>query len=130
MRPIAAIFLQASVWHVNADLIIEKIDSGELSPSSHQVVRRLCGLINYPEKADVGLISAFDRGDLAEVKRWGTVFWARIDALPTPQQGAIRLVSGLASPDEPVDWYYAEYLIRWARDEGVSDSDICSAFGL
>ena len=115
---------------MNADVIIEKIDNGELLPSSHRVNRRLCGYIRYSEPSDLELIAAFDRGDTSNNERWSRPLWNWIDALPVNKQGALRILSGLLMPDEPVDWYYAEFLIHWSREQGVTEEEILSAFGV
>ena len=115
---------------MNADVIVEKIDNGELSPSSHRVMRRLCDLLTYTDLADAELITAFDSGEAMDGDRWQVPLWERIWALPVDQQGPLRILSGLLIPDQQVDWELAEYLIHWARERGVADGDIIEAFGV
>ena len=76
------------------------------------------------------LIEAFD-ANLLDAQDWiARTLLPRIDALPVKEQGRLRLLWQLLRPNEEVNWELAEYMIAWARDEGLSEELICSAFGL
>ncbi len=74
-------------------------------------------------------LDTFDRGEQssrgAEVAQ---ELWAAMRSLPVDQQSGLRLSNCLAKPDEAVDWHLAEYLIMWARQQGLSEQQIIEAF--
>src|SRR3954470_13817931 len=112
------------------DEIVDRIDADQLHPWSHPVTRALIEHIPDYVKEDRMLIEAFD-ANLLDAQDWiARRLWPRINALPVKKQGRLRLLWQLLRPSEPVDWQLAEYMIAWARDEGVSEEDICSAFDL
>jgi hypothetical protein len=110
--------------------IVDRIDADKLHPMSHPVTRALIEHITDYSEEDRMLIEAFD-ATLLDAQDWiSGQLWSRINALPWKKQGRLRLLVTLLRPNEPIDWELAEYMIAWARDEGVSEEQICSAFGL
>jgi hypothetical protein len=113
---------------VNAHAILAMIDNGELRLSANRVTRRLCDHVRYSDPSDLELITAFDSGDAMDQARWLMPLWERIVALPMNKQGALRLLWGLLIADEPLERYDAEFLIHWAREQGVQEEEILRAF--
>jgi hypothetical protein len=114
--------------HNAHDEIVGRIDADQLHPMSHPVARALIEHIPDYSEEDRRLIAAFDAN--VDAQAWFDRLQSRIDALPVNKQGRLRLLWQFRIPNGPVDWQLAEYLIAWARDEGVSEDQICSAFGL
>jgi len=112
------------------DEIVGRIDADQLHPMSHPVTRALIEHIPDYSEEDRMLIEAFDANLLDAQDRVDQVLWSRINALPVSKQGRLRLLWQLLRPSESVDWQLAEYMILWARNEGVSEEQICSAFGV
>ncbi len=54
--------------------------------------------------------------------------WADMHSLAVDQQSGLRLSNCLVRPDEAVDWHLAEYIILWARQQGLSEQQIIEAF--
>jgi hypothetical protein len=112
------------------DEIVGRIDAGQLHPMSHPVTRALIEHIPDYSEEDRMLIEAFD-ANLLDARDWiARQLSLRINTLPVTKQGRLSLLSQLLRPNETVDWELAEYMIAWARGEGVSEIQICSAFGL
>ena len=111
------------------DEIIGRIDAGRLHSLSHQVARTLVEHIQNFSDQDQALIAAFD-GNVLVSQAWRGSLWSKIQALPVKEQGRLWLLWQLIRPNEQVGWELAEYMIAWARDEGVSEEEICSAFGV
>jgi len=54
--------------------------------------------------------------------------WTKIMALDPPDESGLRLTNCLTSSDEPVDWQLGDYLILWARQQGIAEEQIIAAF--
>ena len=54
--------------------------------------------------------------------------WTKIVSLVAESQGGSRLLVTLTRPNEDIDWYLAEFMIRWARQQGVAEHHIIDAF--
>lgn len=54
--------------------------------------------------------------------------WAKIMSLAPAEQSGLRLSSCLTRPDVMIDWELGEYLILWARQQGLSEQQIIAAF--
>jgi hypothetical protein len=109
----------------NANDIIQEIDAGRLHPLGNAVARELLRRINFQHE----IIDRYDRGEDTGPLGGAHPIFKEIFALPLAQQGALRLVTNLAHEEDELDWYSAEFFIAWARQEGVSEPDICAAFG-
>ena len=56
------------------------------------------------------------------------VLWEKINSLDVESQGGLRLLVALTRPNEVIDWYLAEFMILWARQQGVAEHQIIDAF--
>jgi len=113
----------------NADTIIGEIDEGALRPTTHRVVRALHQHMLLEAAVQRRALDAFDRDEQdAHGVSLQHEMWAMIMTLPVDQQSGLRLSNCLARPDEVVDWYLAEYLVLWARQQGLSEQQIIDAF--
>ncbi|WP_067738512.1 hypothetical protein [Novosphingobium naphthalenivorans] len=114
---------------INADNIIEEIDAGCLQPALQKVVRVFHQFIRIEDELQGKALAAFDRGETPEeLALLQRQIWAKIDKLDPAQQSGLRLSICLTGPDGPVDWHLAEYLILWARQQGLSEQQIIDAF--
>ncbi|WP_395391023.1 hypothetical protein WBP07_10675 [Novosphingobium sp. BL-8A] len=113
---------------INADDVIEEIVSGQLRPRSHSVARALHQFLQIEDAMQREALTAIDRGagpaELAALQRR---IWGKIDKLKPAEQSGLRLSICLIRPDAPVDWELAEYLILWARQQGLSEQNIIDA---
>lgn len=113
----------------NADDVVDEIDAGILKPLAHAVARALFRHIPVSDNVLGDLISAFDKGAKSEeLSKFQADLWARIGTLDIDEQGGLRLAVSLIRPDEAIDWHLAEYFVLWARQQGVSEGSIYSAF--
>jgi hypothetical protein len=113
----------------NAETIIEKIDGNVLRPTTHLVVRALHQHMRLDAAVQQRTLGTFDRDEQhlqgAELQR---EIWTIIEALPINQQSGLRLSNCLARPDELIDGHLAEYLMLWARQQGLTEQQIIDAF--
>jgi hypothetical protein len=111
------------------DVIIGEIDAGTISPMTHVVTRNLYRHIPLIDTLQTEVVSAFDeasqRHDMAAHQ---DALWTKIEGLEPDNQGAFRLLVALTRPDEVIDWYLAEFMILWARQQGVTEHQIIDAF--
>ena len=111
------------------DVIIGEIDAGAIRPMTHAVTRNLYRHIPLIDALQTEVVSAFDGGsqrhDMAGNQ---DALWSKIDGLDPDNQGAFRLLVALTKPDEVIDWYLAEFMILWARQQGVTEQQIIDAF--
>jgi hypothetical protein len=113
----------------NADDIIGEIDAAALNPMTHVVTRNLCRHIALQDDLQKEVVNAFDEGDQpSEMAAFQAGLWAKIDSLDVRDQGGLRLLVALTRPDEVIDWYMAEFMILWARQQGVAEHRIIDAF--
>ncbi|WP_221234911.1 hypothetical protein [Sphingomonas aerophila] len=114
---------------LDADTIIAEIDAGAIRPTTHKVVRALHRHMQLQAEIQRRALDTFDRGEQssrgAEVAQ---EMWAAMHPLAVDQQSGLRLSNCLVRPDEAVDWHLAEYLILWARQQGLSEQQIIEAF--
>ncbi len=108
--------------------LFDDIDAERLRPRSHAVSRRLVELEGFDDPLAAEIVQAFDAGEAVPNEPLLRKLWSRIDGLEPSKQGALRTLVALLQPDAPIDSYYADYLIGWAQDEGVSSEAISSAF--
>ncbi|WP_326913422.1 hypothetical protein [Sphingopyxis chilensis] len=113
----------------DADLIIDKIDAGELAPSTLPIVRAFHEHITLKHPLQREALEAFDQKAVpAVLSAIQSRIWQEIDRLGPSNDSGLRLSNCLVRPDEPVDWHLAEYLIDWARQQGLSEQQIIGAF--
>lgn len=113
----------------DADLIIDKIDAGELAPSTLPIVRAFHEHITFKHPLQREALEAFDqKAAPAVLSAIQSRIWQEIDQLGPSNDSGLRLSNCLVRPDEPVDWHLAEYLIDWARQQGLSEQQIIGAF--
>ena len=113
----------------NADILIQEIDAGCVKPMTRSVVRVLHYHMHLDDPLQAEAVSAFDRGaQTTEMSEISTRFWTKIDRLGVADQSGLRLSNCLTRPDKAVDWELAEYLIFWARQQGLSEQQIIHAF--
>jgi hypothetical protein len=108
--------------------LLDEIDAGHLRPRSHVVSRKLVELEGFADPLAAEIVRALDTGEAVPKEPLLKKLWSRINEAELPRQGALRTLVALLQPDEPIDGYYAGYLIGWAQDEGVSTEAIISAF--
>ena len=113
----------------DADVVIDLIDSERLMPKWHSVVRELCKHIDL-EAPDRALLALIDGGKVPDADSQLRVLWRRITSQPVERESIPRLLTALLIPDQQLDWFGAEMVIHWARQEGVSEEHICEAFGV
>jgi hypothetical protein len=114
---------------INADDLIDEIKAGILRPTTRRVARALHQHMRVDDPLQIEALSKFRRGaDPAEFVALLDQIWAKIGGLEPDQQSSLRLSICLIRPDEPVDWQIAEYIILWARQQGVSEHQITDAF--
>ncbi|WP_448537488.1 hypothetical protein [Sphingobium yanoikuyae] len=111
-----------------ADSIIEEIDAGSIHPTTHLVVRALHEHINLADDLQREALAAFDRGDQSADTDLQSAMWTKIRELAVEDQSGMRLSICLTRPNEAIDWYLAEYIIGWAREQGVEERQIIDAF--
>lgn len=115
--------------NTSADSVIEEIDAGTLRPMTHAVGRALHRHMSLDEHLQKEALAAFDRGDpAADMAALEARIWERIRKFDVAEQSGLRLSNLLARSDEGVDWHLAEYLISWAREQGLSEDQIIGAF--
>lgn len=113
----------------DADLIIARIDAGELAPSTLPIVRAFHQHITLKHPLQREALEAFDqRAAPAVLSAIQSRIWQEIDRIGPANDGGLRLSNCLVRPDEPIDWHLAEYLIEWARQQGLSEQQIIGAF--
>lgn len=108
--------------------LLDDIDAEHMRPRSHVVSRRLAELEGFTDPLAAEIVRAFDAGGAVPNEPLLKKLWSRIDGVEPSRQGALRTLVALLQPDAPIDGYYADYLIGWAQDEGVSTEAIISAF--
>lgn len=116
---------------VDAQTIIEEIDAGQIYPSSRRVSRNLLGSATNLSDLQRRAIAAFDYDPLAYRavnKELEDAIWATLIPLSYEMQSGLRLAVTLLLDDVILDWEYAEYLIDWARLQGLSEGQIIDAF--
>lgn len=113
----------------DADSIIAKIDAGEFAPSTLPVVRAFHDHITLKHVLQREALEALDRKAApAVLSEIHSRIWQEIDRLGMSDDSGLRLSNCLVRPDEPIDWQLAEYLIAWARQQGLSEQQIIGAF--
>jgi hypothetical protein len=77
----------------------------------------------------IAALAAFDRGDPpADMTELQSQMWTKIMSLGAEEQSGLRLSCCLTRPDVAVDWELGEYLILWARQQGLTEQQIIMAF--
>lgn len=115
----------------NADIIIDKIDAGELAPSTLQIVRALHEHMTLLHPLQREALEAFDQGAAPAVfSAMQLRIWQEIDQVGPSQDSGLRLSNCLMRPDEPIDGHLAEYVIEWARLQKLSEQQIIGAFAV
>jgi len=113
----------------SADTIVDEIDAGMLDPTTHVVVRAFHRHMRLELEVQQDALTAYDRGDPpADRVPLQEKIWAAMTLCPVAWQSGLRLSNCLVRPDEAVDWHLAEYLILWAREQGLSERQIIDAF--
>lgn len=113
----------------NADDLIAEIDAAAINPMTHLVTRGLYRHIPLDDALQSEVVTAFDQGDQLEaMATFQPALWKMIEGLEPANQGGLRLLVSLTRPDEPIDWYLAEFMILWARQQGVAEHQIIEAF--
>lgn len=113
----------------NADVLIDEIDAGRLQPMTLAVVREMHRHMPLDDSLQINALAAFDRGDSpADMTALQTQMWAKIMSLGAAEQSGLRLSNCLTRPNVMVDWELGEYLILWARQQGLSEQQIIVAF--
>ena len=114
---------------VNADTVIDEIEAGTLRPTTHAVIRVMHQHMRLEDRLQEDVLASFDRGlQPVDMAVFRSEMWAKIDALRPAEQSGLRLSNCLTRPDEAVDWHLAEYLVLWARQQGLSEQQIFDAF--
>jgi hypothetical protein len=113
----------------DADLVVDLIDSERLAPRSHSVARAICRHIDL-DAPDRALLALIDEKNVPDADGRLKELWHRITSQPVEREGIPRLLSALLIPDQEMDWFGAEMVVHWARQEGVSEEHICQAFGV
>ena len=113
----------------NANVVTDLIDSERLAPRYHPVARAICNHIDLaaPDRA---LLALIDERNVPDSDGQLDELWHRITSQPVEREGIPRLLTLLLMPDEKMDWFGAEMVVHWARQEGVSEEQICEAFGV
>jgi hypothetical protein len=113
----------------DADSIIAKINAGELAPSTLPIVRAFHEHLTLKHPLQREALEAFDQQAAPAVfSAIQSRIWQEIDKLDPLMDGGLRLSNCLVRPDEPIDWHLAEYLIEWARQQGLSEQQIIGSF--
>ncbi|QHD69244.1 hypothetical protein GS397_20775 [Sphingobium yanoikuyae] len=114
---------------MNADSLIEEIDSGTIAPRTWPVIRALHRHMSQISPLQRNILVAFDRGDSPDsMAPLRDMLWASIRSQSPDEQGCLRLSVGLTRDDEPIDAYLAEFLIQWAREQKLTEQQIIDAF--
>ncbi|WP_313395486.1 hypothetical protein [Sphingobium yanoikuyae] len=114
---------------MNADSLIEEIDSGTIAPRTWPVIRALHRHMPLISPLQRNILVAFDRRDSPDsMAPLRDMLWASIQSHPPDEQGYLRLSVGLTRDDEPIDAYLAEFLIQWAREQDLTERQIIDAF--
>ena len=112
----------------NADKLISEIEAGTLSPMTHVVTRSLYRHIALRDDMQREIVKAFDDGlPQSTMAALQAGLWAKIKSLDVRSQGGLRLLVGLTRPNEIIDWYLAEFMILWAREQGLAEQQIIDA---
>ncbi len=113
----------------NADDLITEIDAAVINPMTHPVTRGLFRHIPLHDAFQNEVVTAFDKGSQPEdMAAFQPALWEKIDGLDPSSQGGLRLLVSLTRPNEIIDWYLAEVMILWAREQGVAEQQIIDAF--
>ena len=113
----------------NADALIDEIDAGRLQHMKLAVIRDLHRHMLLDDPLQIDALAAFDRGDpAADMTALQSQFWAKIMSLGAEEQSGFRLSWCLRRSDVAVDWQLGEYLILWARQQGLTEQQIVMAF--
>jgi len=113
----------------NADVVIDEIDAGRLRPMALAVVRELHRHMHLDDPLQIAALTAFDRGDQpADMAELQSQMWTKVMSLDPAEQSGLRLSNCLTRPNEMIDWELGEYLILWARQQGLSEQRIIAAF--
>lgn len=114
---------------VNADTVIDMIDAGRLRPMTLAVVREMHRHMRLDDAVQIEALRAFDRGDQpSDMATLQERMWARMRLLDPADDSGLRLSNCLTMPDAVIDWELGEYLIHWARKQGLSEQQIIEAF--
>lgn len=115
--------------NTNADDLIGEINAASISPMTHAVTRGLYRHIPLRDALQNEIVAAFDdcRKSL-DMAAFQVALWSKINSLEADDEGGLRLLVALTRPDEVIDWYIAEFMILWARQQGVSECQIIDAF--
>lgn len=114
---------------LDADTIIAEIDEGAIRPTTHKVVRALHRHMQSHAEIQRRALETFDRGEQSSRgTKVAQKMWAEMHSLAVDQQSGLRLSNCLVRSDEAVDWHLAEYIILWARQQGLSEQQIIEAF--
>ncbi len=108
--------------------LLDDLDAERLQARTHVVARRLVGLEQLDDPLAAEIVRAFDGGERVPNKDLLSKLWSKIDGLEIAKQGGFRTLVALLQPDAPIDGYYADYLIDWAKNEGVAPEAIELAF--
>lgn len=114
----------------NADVLIDRIDSGSLMPAKHAVIRAMLSKIPVPRPLQEELLTGLTGSVSVEREQWLDRLWTEIQSLPANQQGGLRLSVGLLHPDGALNAHEAEYYVAWGREQGLVDGEIAEAFGV
>jgi hypothetical protein len=113
----------------NADELIGEIDAAAINPTTHAVTRSLYRHIQLQDALQNKVVAAFDEGcQPCDMAAFQGVLWEKINSLDAESQGGLRLLVALTRPNEVIDWYLAEFMILWARQQGVAEHQIIDAF--
>ena len=112
----------------NADTLIDQIDDGLIHVRRHDVIRALYQGLPLGDVEQQEFIAAYDSDLPVDVAMWSTRLWSKIERLPLERQGGLRLLVGLLMPNQELEGYEAEYFILWARQQGVTETQIIEAF--
>jgi hypothetical protein len=113
----------------NADDLIGEIDAAAMNPRAHAVTRSLYQHIPLRHALQEEVVTAFDKGgEPHRMAAFQAALWTKIESLDAESQGGLRLLVALTQPNEVIDGYLAEFMILWARQEGVAEHQIIEAF--
>jgi hypothetical protein len=113
----------------NADDLIAEIDAGAINPMTHPVTRGLFRHIPLHDAFQNEVVTAFDKGGQPEdMAAFQPALWEKIGSLDPSSQGGLRLLVSLTRPNELIDWYMAEFMVLFARQQGVAEHQIIDAF--
>jgi hypothetical protein len=110
------------------DDLLDQVDRGQFTVSSHCVAQRLLRALDMNDPLYDMVLRLHDDPSVSDRADVLNRLWEKIDTSQPGSDGWLRLAVVLATPDGIVDGHLADYLTLWAQHQGMSQKEIIAAF--